>query len=84
MRWGMDTATGYRHHVESPKVVSDNKPASTTKPYAMSEKKWLTRFVFLESVAGVPGMVAGMLRHLHSLRRLKKDNGWYVNLSKLL
>jgi hypothetical protein len=42
----------------------------------MTEKKWLTRFIFLESVAGVPGMVGGMLRHLRSLRGLKRDNGW--------
>lgn len=46
----------------------------------MTEKKWLMRFIFLESIAGVPGMVAGMLRHLHSLRRLKRDNGWSVYL----
>ena len=40
----------------------------------------LVRFIFLESIAGVPGMVAGMLRHLHSLRRLKRDNGWIETL----
>jgi Alternative oxidase len=28
----------------------------------------------------VPGMVAGMLRHLHSLRRMKRDNGWIETL----
>lgn len=37
-------------------------------------------FVFLESVAGVPGMVAGMLRHLHSMRRMRRDNGWIETL----
>lgn len=30
----------------------------------MSESKWLTRVIFLEAVAGVPGMVGGMTRHL--------------------
>ncbi|RLN51719.1 hypothetical protein BBJ28_00023885, partial [Nothophytophthora sp. Chile5] len=30
---------------------------------AMTEKDWLNRCLFLESVAGVPGMVGGMLRH---------------------
>jgi Alternative oxidase len=40
----------------------------------------LVRFIFLESIAGVPGMVAGMLRHLNSLRRLKRDNGWIETL----
>lgn len=43
-------------------------------------KSQLVRFVFLESVAGVPGMVAGMLRHLNSLRRMKRDNGWIETL----
>lgn len=38
------------------------------------------RVIFLESIAGVPGMVGGMLRHLHSLRRLKRDNGWIETL----
>ena len=80
LRWGTDTATGYKHQVESPKKVGDENAVSATKPYQMSERKWLIRFVFLESVAGVPGMVAGMLRHLHSLRRLKRDNGWIETL----
>lgn len=40
----------------------------------------LVRVIFLESIAGVPGMVAGMLRHLHSIRRLKRDNGWIETL----
>ena len=36
------------------------------------------RTIFLETVAGVPGMVAGMLRHLQSLRAFRRDNGWCV------
>jgi hypothetical protein len=40
----------------------------------------LVRFIFLESIAGVPGMVGGMLRHLNSLRRMKRDNGWIETL----
>jgi hypothetical protein len=40
----------------------------------------LVRVIFLESIAGVPGMVGGMVRHLHSLRRLKRDNGWIETL----
>lgn len=62
-RWCTDVATGYRH--------------DPTKPYIMNERKWLIRFIFLETVAGVPGMMAGMLRHFRSLRRMKRDNGWY-------
>jgi len=41
----------------------------------MSESKWLTRCIFLEAVAGVPGMVGGMTRHLQSLRTMKPDHG---------
>lgn len=67
LRFGLDTATFYRH--------DDGKGK-----YTMSEKKWMVRNVFLESVAGVPGMVAGMLRHLHSMRRMKRDNGWIETL----
>lgn len=39
----------------------------------MSENQWLNRIVFLESVAGVPGIVGGMARHLRSLRLLKRS-----------
>ncbi|KAF5830068.1 alternative oxidase 2, partial [Dunaliella salina] len=42
----------------------------------MTEAKWLQRTIFLETVAGVPGMVAGMLRHLRSLRAFRTDKGW--------
>ena len=41
---------------------------------------WLRRLIFLETIAGVPGMVAGMLRHLRSLRRLQRDMGWIHTL----
>ncbi|KAJ8307002.1 hypothetical protein KUTeg_015086 [Tegillarca granosa] len=44
------------------------------------EKKWVLRICFLETVAGVPGMVAAMTRHLHSLRRLQRDYGWIHTL----
>ena len=33
-------------------------------PGRMNECKWLRRIVFLETVAGVPGMVGGMVRLL--------------------
>lgn len=46
----------------------------------MTARQYMIRNVFLESVAGVPGMVAGMLRHLHSMRRMKRDNGWIETL----
>jgi hypothetical protein len=78
LRWGVDFATGYKHDVEEPKKAHEEGAVTKTKPYGMSERKWLIRFIFLESVAGVPGMVAGMVRHLNSIRRLRRDNGWCV------
>jgi hypothetical protein len=80
LRKGTDIATGYSHDVETPSTAKDPNALTATKPYRMSERKWLIRFLFLESVAGVPGMVAGMLRHLRSLRRMQRDNGWIETL----
>ncbi|KAE8158047.1 alternative oxidase-domain-containing protein [Aspergillus tamarii] len=71
LRWGMDLVTGYNHPYRR-----DVKSSL----FRMTEKKWITRFIFLESVAGVPGMVAAMLRHLKSLRRMRRDYGWIETL----
>jgi ubiquinol oxidase len=38
------------------------------------------RAVVLETVAAVPGMVGGALRHLRSLRTMKEDAGWIQTL----
>lgn len=38
------------------------------------------RAVVLETVAAVPGMVAGMLLHLKCLRRMEGDRGWIAKL----
>jgi ubiquinol oxidase len=78
LRWGLDKATGYKH----PKAadVKGKDAMEVRKQYGMTEEQYLKRNVFLESVAGVPGMVAGMLRHLHSMRRMKRDNGWIESL----
>ena len=54
--------------------------ASRYNPEKMTERDWLNRVVFLETVAGVPGMVGGMSRHLKSLRTLEHDNGWIHHL----
>lgn len=43
---------------------------------SLTEAKCLQRIIFLETLAGVPGMVAGMLRHMRSLRTMKRDHGW--------
>lgn len=42
--------------------------------------QWVTRIVFLETVAGVPGMMGAMVRHLQSLRRMGRDHGWIHTL----
>jgi hypothetical protein len=60
LRFGFDTFTGYVH--ASPKSKS-------AQGKTMNEKQWLRRIIFLESIAGVPGMVAGMSRHMKSLRK---------------
>jgi threonyl-tRNA synthetase len=53
---------------------------TTGYPNLKSERDWLHRILFLETVAGVPGFVAGMFRHLRSLRRLQRDQGWIHTL----
>lgn len=50
------------------------------KGLSFTPSQWLQRFIFLESVAGVPGMVAATARHLHSLRLLRRDGGWIHEL----
>lgn len=46
----------------------------------MTADKYLTRMIFLETVAGIPGMVGAMVRHLQSLRTMRRDNGWVHTL----
>lgn len=67
MRTSFDFCTGYLH--------DDAKQSKS-----MTAKQWLRRIIFLESVAGVPGMVGGMLRHLRSIRRFEQDRGWIETL----
>jgi len=46
----------------------------------MTLQKWLNRVIFLETIAGVPGFVGGMCRHLRSLRTMQRDRGWINHL----
>lgn len=46
----------------------------------VTERKVINRCLFLETVAGVPGMVGGMIRHMSSLRGMKRDHGWIHTL----
>jgi ubiquinol oxidase len=43
-------------------------------------EKYAHHAVVLETVAAVPGMVAGMLRHFRSLRSMQRDHGWIGKL----
>ncbi len=43
-------------------------------------KKWYNRGIMLETVAAIPGLVAGSLRHLTSLRKMRPDGGWIQHL----
>jgi hypothetical protein len=71
VRTCFDYVTGYKH----PPPGKENDPK-----YRMTPEKWLERIVFLESIAGVPGMVGGMVRHLQSLRLLRRDRAWIETL----
>ena len=39
-------------------------------------KRYGHRAIVLETVAAIPGMVAGALQHLRALRRMEDDQGW--------
>ncbi|KAJ2982572.1 hypothetical protein NQ176_g1293 [Zarea fungicola] len=77
-RYCMDKATGMDREQQQTDKKNPTTAVEAQKP--LTEAQWLIRFVFLESIAGVPGMVGGMLRHLGSLRRMKRDNGWIETL----
>lgn len=47
---------------------------------AFFKKRYGHRAVVLETVAAIPGMIAGMLRHLRSLRKIEDDHGWIKEL----
>ena len=68
-----------KHH--KPINLSDHVAFGFTKCLrfladAFFRKKYGHRAVVLETVAAVPGMVAGMLLHLKSLRKMEDDKGW--------
>ncbi|OCF36865.1 alternative oxidase, mitochondrial [Kwoniella heveanensis BCC8398] len=67
-----------------PKEILDKKPVPIAelraKGQLLSNDQWLFRIILLESIAGVPGMVAGTLRHLRSMRLLRRDGGWIHTL----
>ncbi|KAF8349322.1 mitochondrial alternative oxidase [Amanita rubescens] len=70
-----DFVSGYRHK-EIPKDKQLSLEELRKGRYVQDDKEWMLRILFLESIAGVPGMVAATLRHLQSLRLMRRDNGW--------
>jgi len=72
-----DFVSGYKH-VEGPPDPKMTIAELRKAGYLLDDKQWLTRILFLESIAGVPGMVAATLRHLTSLRLMRRDSGWSV------
>ncbi|KAF5389237.1 hypothetical protein D9757_003483 [Collybiopsis confluens] len=93
-RWGFDLVSGYKHKTIPPGAsltleqlrkegyVLDEKQwlqaSWTLLVFEMSDLISAQRILFLESIAGVPGMVAATARHLQSLRLFRRDNGWCV------
>lgn len=71
-----DFVTGYK----KPKSHQDLLDGFKGTRYQMTEGKWLTRVLFLESIAAVPGSAAAWIRTLHSVRRLQRDHGWIETL----
>ncbi|KAF9454745.1 mitochondrial alternative oxidase [Macrolepiota fuliginosa MF-IS2] len=70
-----DLVSGYKH-VDGPPDPNMSLAQLRKAGYLLSDQAWLNRILFLESIAGVPGMVAATLRHLTSLRLMRRDNGW--------
>lgn len=83
LRATFDLCTGYKA-TPIPDSVFAMKPIPIeelrAKGQLLSPKHWLLRIILLESIAGVPGMVGGTLRHLRSLRLLRRDGGWIHTL----
>ena len=72
-----------KHH--NPKDVSDKIALGFTKALrfiadTFFKKRYGHRAVVLETVAAVPGMVAGAGLHFKSLRRMEDDRGWIKEL----
>lgn len=74
-----DTIALDRHH--DPTDFSDRVAYAFTRflrffADTFFAKRYGHRAVVLETVAAVPGMVAGALQHLRALRRMESDQGW--------
>ncbi|THH11665.1 hypothetical protein EW145_g505 [Phellinidium pouzarii] len=79
LRFGFDLVSGYSHK-EIPPGSTMTLEELRKKGYVNTESRWLHRILFLETVAGIPGMAAATIRHLHSLRIMRRDAGWIHTL----
>lgn len=68
LRHSFDFCTGYIEPRDEAHQIEIGKG-----PNRMTLERWLTRVIVLESVAGIPGAVAGFLRHLNSIRLFRRD-----------
>ncbi len=77
----------------TPKVIEHHAPFGFSDRFAFAFVKMLRfiadsffakryghRAIVLETVAAVPGMVAGLLQHLKCLRHIRDDEGWIREL----
>ncbi|WVW83874.1 hypothetical protein I302_105896 [Kwoniella bestiolae CBS 10118] len=83
LRGTFDFLTAYKDYKVPDSVLQQNPiPVAElrAKGLLLSHHKWLFRIILLESIAGVPGMVGGTLRHLRSMRLLRRDGGWIHTL----
>ena len=88
----MTTASGYPFETayplefhQAPQDLSDRVALGMTRALRFFAdrffaKRYGHRAVVLETVAAVPGMVAGMLVHMRSIRRMEDDHGWIQTL----
>ena len=62
------------------RVIRFNFDLLTGFIFSPTESRWLSRMVFLETIAGVPGFCGAAIRHLRSLRMMERDRGWIHSL----
>ncbi|EJC98005.1 alternative oxidase [Fomitiporia mediterranea MF3/22] len=78
-RKAFDVVSGYKHK-DMPEKTNLSVKELREQGYIMTETGWMNRCLFLETIAGIPGMAAATIRHLHSLRLLRRDAGWIHTL----
>ncbi|WP_373958880.1 alternative oxidase [Vibrio gigantis] len=75
----------FQNHHYSPQSFSEKTALFVTRLLKKTlnlfyGKHFAKRAMLLETIAAVPGMVAGVFNHLKALRRMKDDGGWIKEL----